>query len=267
MALQLRTVAPAQGIRWVTDGFRLFGKHPLQFTLMFVVFLSAAVLSTALPFVGAILMLAALPLLSLGFMVAAESGLQDGPIHPGHFILPLRGNPARRRSLLILCALYAVVMIAIMLLGNWIDDGGFDRLQRLLAAGGPPEELNALLAEPGFASGLFVRFGLITLASLPFWHAPALVHWGGQGVGQALFSSLLAIWRCRGAFSVYMLAWFGLVAAFGVASALLFGLLGLGGLVSLLALPAGLVFSTAFYVSLLFTFNDSFGGATPAAGS
>jgi hypothetical protein len=39
---------------------------------------------------------------------------------------------------------------------------------------------------------------------VPFWHAPGLVHWGSQGVGQALFSSTLAVWRCRGAFVVYL---------------------------------------------------------------
>ena len=41
--------------------------------------------------------------------------------------------------------------------------------------------------------------------------------------------------------------------------AVLFGLLGLGQIGSLLALPGGLFFSTLFYVSLIFTFNDSFG--------
>jgi len=46
-----------------------------------------------------------------------------------------------------------------------------------------------------------------------------------------------------------------------VLSSLLFGALGLRQLASLAAVPAGLMFSTVFYVSLLFTFNDSFGAA------
>jgi hypothetical protein len=96
---------------------------------------------------------------------------------------------------------------------------------------------------------------------VPFWHAPALVHWGAQGVGQALFSSTLAVWRSRGAFLVYMIVWFLLVMGVGVLSALLFGLLGMRELGSLVAMPAGLFFSTLFYVSLIFTFNDSFGSA------
>ena len=101
--------------------------------------------------------------------------------------------------------------------------------------------------------------------TVPFWHAPALVHWGGQSVGQALFSSTLAVWRSKGAFFIYGLVWTGVVMLFGVVAAVVFSMLGLRQMASVLAVPAGLLFSTAFYVSLLFTFNDNFGGAEPAA--
>ena len=107
--------------------------------------------------------------------------------------------------------------------------------------------------------------GLCTACAAPGAVSPAdcsaarrSVAWADQSAGQALFSSTLAVWRCRGAFVVYGLTWFALMLAFGLVSAVLFGLLGLGQLASLLALPAGLFFSTLFYVSLIFTFNDSF---------
>jgi hypothetical protein len=55
-----------------------------------------------------------------------------------------------------------------------------------------------------------------------------------------------------------------------VVVALVFGLLGARQLGSFIALPAGLLFSTVFYVSLLFTYSDSFGvdaaTGTPSAG-
>ena len=127
-------------------------------------------------------------------------------------------------------------------------------------------EIDAVLDDPRLTWGLIVRFGLATVLAVPFWHAPALVHWAGQGPGQALFSSTLAVWRSKGAFLVYSLAWAGLVAVFGLVAALLFSLLGARQMAGIVALPAGLMFSTAFYVSLLFTFNDSFGNpAAPAA--
>jgi hypothetical protein len=40
--------------------------------------------------------------------------------------------------------------------------------------------------------------------------------------------------------------------------------LGLPQLAGMVGVPAGLVFSSVFYISLLFTFNDSFGGPTAA---
>ena len=113
--------------------------------------------------------------------------------------------------------------------------------------------------------GLLTAAALGTLLSVPFWHAPALVHWGGQGVRQALFSSTLALWRTKGAFVTYMLAWGGVLLAVRRSSAaLLFGLIGAPQLAGVVGVPAGLVFSTVFYVSLLFTFNDSFGAAPSA---
>ena len=71
MSLQLKSVPPPQGARWLRDAFRLFARAPLAFCLMFVVFLAIAVISSAIPVLGPLLMLAALPMLSLGFMGAA----------------------------------------------------------------------------------------------------------------------------------------------------------------------------------------------------
>ena len=71
------------------------------------------------------------------------------------------------------------------------------------------------------------------------------------------------VWRSKGAFFVYSMGWFGLIVLFGVVTALVLGLLGMAQMASMLGVPAGLVFSAVFYISLLFTFNDSFGGTPP----
>jgi hypothetical protein len=203
-----------------------------------------------------------LPLLSLGFMVASQSALLDGPVRPGQFIEPLRGDPRRRKTLLTLCAIYGVAAVAILILCDAVSGGAMQRLQTLMASAETPQaEIDALLAEPGVSAAVLLGALLATLLSIPFWHAPALVHWGDQGVGQALFSSTLAVWRSKGAFLVYGLAWVAVILVFGLVTALVLGLLGGGRIAGMLALPAGLLFSTVFYVSLLFTFNDSFGGA------
>jgi hypothetical protein len=268
MPLVLKRVEPARGATWLRDAFRLFVRRPLPFTMLFSVFLFAALVISLLPLVGGLLQMMMPPLLSLGFMIASQSALLGGRIHPAQFIEPLRGDPARRRSLLLLCLIYGLSAVGILLLCQIIAGPAGEQFQDLMVRGQASQtEVVTLLSDTGLQTALLVGFTLGALLTVPFWHAPALVHWGAQGVGQALFSSTLAVWRSKGAFLVYAMTWVGLCLGFAIVVELLFGLLGTGELGSLLVLPLGLMLSTVFYVSLLFTFNDSFGSADAGAGS
>lgn len=260
MALTLQTVTPGRGALWVRDGLRLFLKRALAFSSLFALFLFAALFASLLPGVGGVLQMMMVPLLSLGFMVASQAALLEQPIGPRQFIEPLTASPAQRRDLLVLCALYGLAVLSVFWLADLAADGGYERLFELLRQSPVPvAEVDALLVERGMVSGALVATLGLTLVSIPFWHAPALVHWGRQGVLQSLFSSALAVWRCRGAFVVYALAWAAVMTGVAVFSALLVGLLGMARMVPLLAMPIGLFISAWFYVSLIFTFNDSFG--------
>ena len=55
MALILKTVPAARGPRWIGDAFRLYARRPLAFTLLFVVFLFAALVVAQVPLFGPIL--------------------------------------------------------------------------------------------------------------------------------------------------------------------------------------------------------------------
>ena len=262
MALSIRQATPAEGVQWTRDAFRLFLRRPLPFTAMFIAFLLVALVATLVPVVGGVVMLMSLPLLSLGFMLGSRAAQNDLPVHPGLFIEPLRGERSRRNALLTLCGAYALCTVLIMTLSEWVDGGAFDRLQVLMAKGDEARaEMEAVLADPRLVWGLATRFGLAACLSVPFWHAPALVYWQGQGVGQALFSSTLAVWRCKGAFLMYSLAWVGVVALFGALVGLLFSLFDARQLAGVIAMPAGLMFSTVFYVSLLATYEGCFNQA------
>jgi hypothetical protein len=270
MSLRILQATPREGAGWVGRAFAIFLRKPIAFSALFALFMFAAVALLALPYVGAVLLLIAWPLLSLAFMIATLSAQGGGPVHPGQLVLPLRAaSPdalARRRTLLTLCGLFALTNALVMLAGDAIDNGAFERLQVLLASGrdeGAQTEIGALLADPGLRMGIALRMGGTTLLSLIFWHAPALVWWHGQGVAQALFSSTLACWRNRGAFTVYGLAWAGTVILFGLVAGALFALIGAPQLALLAAVPAGLMFSTVFYVSLLFTYQGCFGSDAP----
>jgi Na+/H+ antiporter NhaC len=60
---------------------------------------------------------------------------------------------------------------------------------------------------------------------------------------------------------VYGLGWMGLMMLTGVVLSLLMVLLGGTSLMGLLSMPLALALTSAYYVSLFFTFRDSFGQA------
>jgi hypothetical protein len=263
MLLHLQTVPARNGLLWVRHGFKVFQRKPLALSGLFAMFLFAGFALLLVPVAGSIVLLMALPLLSLGFMLATHQVLQKQTPTAAVFIAPLKLTPQRRNTQLALCGAYALATVLIMLLSNWVDGGSFEALQELLArpeADNPAYEqaVGAALAEPRLFWGMVTRLGLAALLSVPFWHAPALVHWGGQGAMQALFSSTLGIWRNRGAFALNAAVWFALVMALATLVSLVTTALGLGQLLPMLALPLGLLLSSVFYASLYFTFVDCF---------
>ena len=265
MALRLLPVAPRQGLVWIRQGFATWRKRPLALIGMFSFFLvSMLMMMVIVPVLGGPLGLALLPMLSLGFMIASRSLSGGGPVHALQLVEGLRHPvPRQRHAQWALCGAYALASLAVISLSDWADSGLFDDLQRLLPqAGNDPKaaaQVTAILGDERLAMGMLIRVGLAGLLSTPFWHAPALVHWGGQGAMQALFTSTLAIWRTRGAFTVYLLGWGALMLGAALLVTLLVLATGARQALGLLTMPIGLVFSAAFYTSLWFSFSDTFG--------
>lgn len=257
--MKLQIVPARQGARWVRAGFGVFFRRPLAFAALFTLFISAGLVAMLVPFVGAWLLLASLPLVSLAFMLATQRTLAGRQPTPGVFAEPLRLSPGRTRALVQMGLAYAVASFVVIAVSDAADGGKFEALQEAMAsAQGDAGAIAALLADGQLQFGLLLRFGLAALLSLPFWHAPALVHWGELGVGKALFFSTVACWRNLGAFAVYGLAWGGVILAVGAAANLLAALVAQPQLIALAAIPTGLLLSTVFYASLYFTVVDCF---------
>ncbi len=268
MSLRIASVPAQRGVAWVRESFALFLKSPFGFSLMFMLFLVAALILMVLPFVGALLLLAAMPLLTLGFAAATRAAQRGQAVHAGLLFEPFKGagDAQRRSALLRLCLSYAVTTALVMLLAQAVDDGGFERLQILFAAERSADnkaQIDALLADPRLAGGMLLRVTLLAALSIPFWHAPMLVWWDGQGLAQSLFSSALACWRNRSAFVVNMLVWAGISIAFGVVASVLIALLGAPQLIAVVVPPVVLMFSVVFYVSLYLMYADCFAAAAP----
>ena len=263
MLLHLQTVPARNGLLWIRHGFKVFQRKPMAMAGLFSVFLFAAFVLLMVPAIGVVLLLMSLPLLSMGFMLATHQVLQDQTPTMAVYLAPLKVTKERRNAQLLLCGIYALATLLISLLSEWIDGGSLEALQRLAADGAPAEQIAAAAADPQLFWGAFSRLGLAALLSVPFWHAPALIHWGGQGLLQALFSSTVALWRNRAAFAWNAMLWLGIVLSLGLGLGLLTSLLGIGQILPLLAVPMGLFLSTLFYASLYFTFVDCFMTGAP----
>lgn len=264
MNLKLQNAAPARGARWVRQGFGVFFKRPVACSALFAGFIFALLMLLLVPWIGSLLVMMALPLGTIGFMIATQIVLQGKLPLATVFAAPLLRDKVRRNEQIKLGLAYALASFIVMLLADMIDGGRFDALEELLSNGqSSQEQIQAQLSDPMLEFGMLVRLGLTGLLAIPFWHAPALIHWGGHMVGKALFSSTVAVWRNRGAFAVYGVTWVGVVLLFGIVATLVFTLLGHPELVAVAALPAGLIFSTAFYTSLYFSFADCFAPTGP----
>ncbi len=264
MQLHLQQVPARNGRLWIRHGFKVFQRQPFALSSLFGLFLFAGFVLMFIPGIGLLLTIALLPLLSLGFMLATHLALQRKTPTAQVFIAPFRLTPERRRAQIVLCLGYAVAALLIGMLSDWVDGGSTRDLQKLIAENADNEAIANAAVDPRLFWGVAVRLGLHALLSVPFWHAPALVHWGGQGVAQALFSSTLALWRNKGAFALNALLWGALLMALTSGISLVFGLLGLPQLASVVLMGLGLLLTTVFYASLYFSFVDCFMFGAPA---
>ena len=264
--IRLRSLPAAAGLFWIRRGFRTFWRRPLGFFglyLLVVAMLSVAVIVSPL---APLVMILLLPMLSLGFMSATEDVLNDQPLRPSVFWAPLMITPPARRALLAIGLIYVVASVGLALLANVLDGGEAERWMGTLmtprADGKMPEvpPLSAL----GVAVLLFKMFG-VALVSIPLWHAPALVHWGRQGVAQAMFSSVVAIWRTRAALAVFGLGWFALSFALASVLGVLELVLGSSTILLGFAVLMSWALSALFYVTLWFGFVDTFEITSPVA--
>ena len=73
------------------------------------------------------------------------------------------------------------------------------------------------------------------------------------------------MWRNRGAFTTFVATWVALVVLTSLLLSMLLAVLGAARVAGVLLMPMALLFSTVFYVSQLFAFNDTF-GPSPEAG-
>jgi hypothetical protein len=268
--MKLQLVPPRQGLAWVRNAFRVFGRQPLGFASLFAACLFVFLLLGIVPVIGTAILLMLPPAGSLLFMVASERVGGGRSAMPGAIAEIATSGRRKLIGLLALGLAYAASTFIAFWIAGVLDGGALAAFFESLPDGkSTPDSMATRMADPMLQFGLILRLAFAAALSIPFWHAPALVHWGDQPWAKSLFFSTVAIWRNKGAFAMYGLAWMVLWLVLLVLVSLGVGLLGPQRF-TLVATPLTLIFSTVFYASLWFTFTDCFAApeaaeATPTA--
>jgi hypothetical protein len=259
MMLHLQSVPARNGLIWVRHGLKVVQRQPFALVGLFSLTMLVWTL-LSLTVVGSLVTVASVPLVCLGFMLASHQVLQSHTPTVSVFAQPLQLTPERRKAQLMLGLLSVVLSVVISQIAIWVAGGAMDQLADMAKSGAQPDPaaVVAVMTDPRMIQATFTFFGLLTLVSVPLWHAPALIHWGGQGVIQSLFSSTLGVWRNKGAFLVSGIVWTVLTFTCSIVVSLVAALLGSRTLATLLQVPVFFVLSTAFLCSLYFTFIDCF---------
>jgi len=263
--MKLQLVAPREGAVWVRKAFQVFARQPLGFASLFAACLFVFLLLGLIPFVGTIALLVLPPAGSLLFMIASRRVSEGQAAMPGAIVELVTSGRSRLVSLLKLGLAYAGATFFVFWLAGVLDGGALEKfLESLADARTTPQSAAARVADPHLQLGLILRLVFAGALSIPFWHAPALVHWGGQGWAKSLFFSSVALWRNKGAFALYGLVWMALWMLLLAIVSIGVGVFGPQRF-TLVATPLTLIFSTIFYASLWFTFTGCFSPAAPAS--
>ncbi|MFN3612441.1 BPSS1780 family membrane protein [Tepidimonas sp.] len=247
--MKLHRVPARTGLLWVRLGLRTFFRQPLAMAGLFFLFIMGVSVLAMVPVLGAPLALALLPAATLGLMAATKEADSGRFPMPTVLASAFRAGRERVRAMLLLGGLYALGSVVVMTLAAWLSGAPADATLE----GG-----ETALTEPAVLRNLAWQAVLYVPLGLPFWHAPALVHWHGIHPVKSLFFSLVACWTNKGALLVFMLGWSAVFFGVSLMLVLLASALGGASAMQVLVFPVASLLSAAFFTSLYFTFRDSF---------
>jgi hypothetical protein len=191
-------------------------------------------------------------------MIASRRVVAGQAAMPGAIVTIVTAGRSRLLALLKLGIAYVAATFLLFWLASVLDGGAVASFFNTMRdAQLTPETIAARVVEPAVQVGFVLRLLFVSALSVAFWHAPALVFWGDPAWAKSLFFSSVALWRNKGAFTLYGLGWLGLWLILFAVVSIGFGLFGPQRF-TLVATPLTLIFLTVYYASLWFTFADCF---------
>ncbi|MEB2318015.1 MAG: BPSS1780 family membrane protein [Pseudomonadota bacterium] len=273
--MQVRQVAAAQGWRWVVGGFRLLAARPLALLALLVFDVFLLLLPSILPLIGPLMPTLLTPVFGVGLMVAMRATDRGGNPAPQMLFAAFGDEGGNAwRNLLILGAFNAIATMAAITLTALADGGSLLGSVTGLEggeapAGGPGENGQADdpagtgLVLPDISLALLFFLLLLVPIQAASWYAPLFIAWHRIPVAKSLFFSLVAVWRNKAAFGVYVASW--IAAVFGISTIVtsLTLVTGVTTITSMLVFFASLAILTAMYGSVWLSYRDVIEADTP----
>lgn len=251
--MKLRVLPASRGWVWVRQGVLLCRQQTLGFVSLLGLFLTGALVLMAVPLIGPVIVISAMPAIWMAFMLASRRVMLGQRITPSVMIEAL-ADPQQRPTWLRLGSLYAAATVVVMVLASYLGPD-MEALGKALEAAQASEDA---IGNPVLIQSMLWRLSLTLPVSLVFWHTPALIHWARLPLGKALFFSAVASWRNLGAFAVYGLSWAAVIALVALPIQAIAILVPEPTVATMAAAAAGLWLAAAFYASLYFSVVECF---------
>jgi hypothetical protein len=257
--MQLTEVSAKTGYVWFRQGIWLFRRNPLGFLTIFFTYLIAMWAVSLIPFVGAVLPLALIPGVAVGFMTACRDTVAGKLVFPTVLADGFRSYGAAGAMRLIELGGFYVAAIALVFASSALADGG--ALFKLMM-GTQRVSPETLTGGSLMAAGL-VAFACYVPIAMLFWFAPVLTAWHGIPPVKAMFFSLVTCWRNRGAFIIYGALWFATAIVVSTGLSLLMEAIGARDYAFTVLFPASITLTTMLYCSFYATYRGCYGVQEP----
>ena len=185
--MKIRVLAARNGLIWIRDGWRLFGRHPLSLAGSVAAGLLMVWLPSIIPWVGPAIGAVLAPIASLG-VIASCRAADAGRIPSVTLYADGLRDSETRRQLLVLGAVNAAIVLVLVAI---VQATGMDDAIKIVPGADqqPKVETNPAL--------LAARVALSAPLLMAMWLAPPLVGWRHLPALKAMFYSFFACWRNR----------------------------------------------------------------------
>jgi uncharacterized membrane protein len=196
MYMNIQAVEAGAGVRWITEGWRLFTLNPGMWVVLILLYAIVLVVLSLVPLVGGLAASLITPALGAGLFHGARQLDQGSDLAIDHLFVGLL-DPRKRGPLLILGALYLGVVVVAVLIAMVFGGG----TALMTALGGD------LFAAGGMMVTVLALSLIVLAAAMAFLYAGPLVLFADQPPVEAVKMSAIACLKNMMPMLVFGLLW------------------------------------------------------------